>query len=173
MMADSTASIGVRGAYSAAGAVGHRHQERPHRRLPDRVPPQRPRSRIQLPPLDKIKNVGITLRREVSPDLCAGHQALSHLPPRPGEGARQPLRRGADGAGRSRGEEDRASGRREQKEEAFAALKANKTGSATGTSTRRWRSCTASGCSTPTSSPTTRTWCSRRISCSAIACTAT
>ena len=32
--------------------------------------------RIDLPPLEKVRTVGYTLRREVVGDLCAGHQPL-------------------------------------------------------------------------------------------------
>ena len=131
-----------------------------------------PISTIQLPPLDKIRTAGITLRREVSPTYAQDikHYLTFH---------RDLVK---DLAGRfdvvlmAQGEVEEKKivlGTPEQKEEAFAALQANKTGSTIGISTRRWRSSTASGCSIPTSSPITRTWCSRRISCSAIACTAT
>lgn len=67
MMADSTASIGVRGAYSAQVLwdIGIRNVRIVG--CPTAFRRNDPEMRIKLPPLEEIQNVGITMRREVSP----------------------------------------------------------------------------------------------------------
>jgi polysaccharide pyruvyl transferase WcaK-like protein len=67
MMADSTASIGVRGAYSAQVLwdIGIRNIRIVG--CPTAFRRNDPNLRIRLPDLDAVRNVGITLRREVSP----------------------------------------------------------------------------------------------------------
>lgn len=67
LMADSTASLGVRGAYSAEvlHAIGIKNV-----RIigcPTAFRANKPDLSITLPPLEEVKKVGITLRREVSP----------------------------------------------------------------------------------------------------------
>lgn len=67
LMADSTASIGVRGAYSAQALwdIGIRNV-----RIigcPTAFRGNDPDLAIKLPPLEDVKRVGVTLRREVSP----------------------------------------------------------------------------------------------------------
>ncbi|MAZ34724.1 MULTISPECIES: polysaccharide pyruvyl transferase family protein [Thalassospira] len=66
MMADSTTSIGVRGAYTAQVLwdIGIRNVRIVG--CPTAFRSNNPNMRIKLPELDTVKNVGITLRREVS-----------------------------------------------------------------------------------------------------------
>ena len=66
MMADSTTSIGVRGAYTAQVLwdIGIRNVRIVG--CPTAFRSNNPNMRIKLPVLDTVKNVGITLRREVS-----------------------------------------------------------------------------------------------------------
>ena len=66
MMADSTTSIGVRGAYTAQVLwdIGIRNVRIVG--CPTAFRSNNPNMRINLPELDTVKNVGITLRREVS-----------------------------------------------------------------------------------------------------------
>jgi hypothetical protein len=70
LMADSTTSIGVRGAYTAEvlGDIGI-HNTRIIG-CPTAFRRNDPELRIKLPPLDSIRKVGITIRREVSPDYA-------------------------------------------------------------------------------------------------------
>jgi len=67
MMADSTTSIGVRGAYSAQVLwdIGIRNVRIVG--CPTAFRRNDPNLSIKLPPLDEVRQVGITLRREVSP----------------------------------------------------------------------------------------------------------
>ncbi|RDJ22154.1 polysaccharide pyruvyl transferase family protein [Bosea caraganae] len=67
LMADSTASIGVRGAYSAEimNEIGIKNVRVIG--CPTAFRANNPNLAIKLPPLDSVKKVGITLRREVSP----------------------------------------------------------------------------------------------------------
>lgn len=66
-MADSTASLGVRGAYSAEvmNAIGIKNVRVIG--CPTAFRANKPDLAIKLPPLDEVKKVGVTLRREVSP----------------------------------------------------------------------------------------------------------
>jgi hypothetical protein len=67
MMADSTTSVGVRGAYSAQVLwdIGIRNVRIVG--CPTAFRRNDPSLKITLPPLDTVKRVGITVRREVSP----------------------------------------------------------------------------------------------------------
>ncbi len=67
MMADSTTSIGVRGAYTAQVLwdLGIRNVRIVG--CPTAFRRNDPDLAIRLPPLDEVRNVGVTLRREVSP----------------------------------------------------------------------------------------------------------
>jgi hypothetical protein len=67
LMADSTESIGVRGAYTAQVLwdIGIRNVR--IIACPTTFRRNDPDMRITLPPLESVKNIGITLRREVSP----------------------------------------------------------------------------------------------------------
>lgn len=70
LIADSTTSIGVRGAYTAQVLqdIGIRNT-----RIigcPTAFRSNAPDLRIKLPPLDSVRKVGVTIRREVSPDYA-------------------------------------------------------------------------------------------------------
>ncbi|HET8728743.1 MAG TPA: polysaccharide pyruvyl transferase family protein [Alphaproteobacteria bacterium] len=67
MMADSTTSIGVRGIYTAEVLWGLGIKNVRVVGCPTAFRNNDPELRIDLPPLDAVKNVGVTLRREVSP----------------------------------------------------------------------------------------------------------
>ena len=173
LIADSTASLGVRGAYSAEVLWDLGIKNVRIVGCPTAFRDNDPDLRIELPPLDKIKKVGVTLRREVSPTYAQDIERYLTF-------HRDLVK---EMAGRfdvvlmAQGEVEEkklALGTPEQKEEAHRrAEREQRLDRATGISTRRWRSSTASGCSTRTSSPTTRSSCAARTSCSATACTAT
>lgn len=125
MMADSTTSIGVRGTYSAQVLwdIGIRNV-----RIigcPTAFRRNNPNMKIQLPSLDKVRNVGVTLRREVSPAYAQDikryltfHRDLV-----------KSLAQRFDVVLMAQGEVEEKKivfGTQEQKEEAFAALRANK-----------------------------------------------
>lgn len=67
LMADSTASLGVRGAYSAEIMNGIGIKNVRIIGCPTAFRANKPDLSIKLPPLEEVKKVGITLRREVSP----------------------------------------------------------------------------------------------------------
>jgi polysaccharide pyruvyl transferase WcaK-like protein len=126
MMADSTASIGVRGAYSAQVLwdIGIRNVRIVG--CPTAFRRNNPNLNIQLPPLDAIRTAGITLRREVSATYAQDikqyltfHRELVKT-----------LAARFDVVLMAQGEVEEKKivfGTPEQKEEAFAALRANKT----------------------------------------------
>ncbi|WP_201829978.1 polysaccharide pyruvyl transferase family protein [Microvirga zambiensis] len=126
MMADSTTSIGVRGAYSAQVLwdIGIRNVRIVG--CPTAFRRNNPDLNIQLPSLDKIRTAGITLRREVSSTYAQDikqyltfHRDLV-----------KDLANRFDVVLMAQGEVEEKKivfGTPEQKEEAFAALKANKT----------------------------------------------
>jgi polysaccharide pyruvyl transferase WcaK-like protein len=126
MMADSTTSIGVRGAYSAQVLwdIGIRNVRIVG--CPTAFRRNNPDLNIQLPDLDKIRTAGITLRREVSSTYAQDikqyltfHRELV-----------KDLAARFDVVLMAQGEVEEKKivfGTPEQKEEAFAALKANKT----------------------------------------------
>jgi hypothetical protein len=126
MMADSTTSIGVRGAYSAQVLwdIGIRNVRIVG--CPTAFRRNNPDLNIQLPSLDKIRTAGITLRREVSSTyaqdikqyLTFHRELVKEL------AARFDVVLMAQGEVE---EKKMVFGTPEQKEEAFAALKANKT----------------------------------------------
>jgi len=126
MMADSTTSMGVRGAYSAQVLwdIGIRNVRIVG--CPTAFRRNNPDLNIQLPSLDKIRTAGITLRREVSSTyaqdikqyLTFHRDLVKELADR------------FDVVLMAQGEVEEKKivfGTPEQKEEAFAALKANKT----------------------------------------------
>ncbi len=126
MMADSTTSIGVRGAYSAQVLwdIGIKNVRIVG--CPTAFRRNNPDLNIQLPSLDKIRTAGITLRREVSSTYAQDikqyltfHRDLV-----------KDLANRFDVVLMAQGEVEEKKivfGTPEQKEEAFAALKANKT----------------------------------------------
>jgi hypothetical protein len=126
MMADSTTSIGVRGAYSAQVLwdIGIRNVRIVG--CPTAFRRNNPDLNIQLPSLDKIRTAGITLRREVSSTYAQDikqyltfHRDLV-----------KDLSTRFDVVLMAQGEVEEKKmvfGTPEHKEEAFAALKANKT----------------------------------------------
>lgn len=125
MMADSTTSIGVRGAYSAQVLwdIGIKNVRIVG--CPTAFRRNDPNMAIKLPPLEKVRNVGITLRREVSPAYAQDikryltfHRDLV-----------KSLASRFDVVLMAQGEVEEKKmvfGTPEQKEEAFAALRANK-----------------------------------------------
>lgn len=126
MMADSTTSIGVRGAYSAQVLwdIGIRNVRIVG--CPTAFRRNNPELNIQLPSLDKIRTAGITLRREVSSTYAQDiKQYLTfHRDLVKDLAARFDVVLMAQGEVE---EKKMVFGTPEQKEEAFAALKANKT----------------------------------------------
>jgi len=66
LIADSTASMGVRGAYSAEVMHGLGIRNVRIIGCPTAFRANKPDLRIKLPPLDQVRSVGVTLRREVS-----------------------------------------------------------------------------------------------------------
>ena len=126
MMADSTTSIGVRGAYSAQVLwdIGIRNVRIVG--CPTAFRRNNPDLNIQLPSLDKIRTAGITLRREVSSTYAQDikqyltfHRDLV-----------KDLANRFDVVLMAQGDVEEKKivfGTPEQKDEAFAALKANKT----------------------------------------------
>jgi polysaccharide pyruvyl transferase WcaK-like protein len=126
MMADSTTSIGVRGAYSAQVLwdIGIRNVRIVG--CPTAFRRNNPDLNIQLPSLDKIRTAGITLRREVSSTYAQDiKQYLTfHRDLVKDLAARFDVVLMAQGEVE---EKKMVFGTPEQKEEAFAALKANKT----------------------------------------------
>ncbi|MBM6594397.1 polysaccharide pyruvyl transferase family protein [Microvirga pudoricolor] len=125
LMADSTTSIGVRGAYSAQVLwdLGIRNV-----RIigcPTAFRRNNPNMQIKLPALDKIRTAGITMRREVSPSYAQNieryltfHRDLV-----------KNLAERFDVVLMAQGEVEEKKivfGSPEQREEAFAALRANK-----------------------------------------------
>lgn len=67
LMADSTASIGVRGAYSAQVLWDLGIRNIRIIGCPTAFRRNDPEQRIKLPPLESVRKVGVTIRREVSP----------------------------------------------------------------------------------------------------------
>jgi hypothetical protein len=126
MMADSTTSIGVRGAYSAQVLwdIGIRNVRIVG--CPTAFRRNNPDLNIQLPSLDKIRTAGITLRREVSSTYAQDiKQYLTfHRDLVKDLAARFDVVLMAQGEVE---EKKMVFGTPEQKEEAFAVLKANKT----------------------------------------------
>jgi len=126
MMADSTTSIGVRGAYSAQVLwdIGIRNVRIVG--CPTAFRRNNPDLNIQLPSLDKIRTAGITLRREVSSTYAQDiKQYLTfHRDLVKDLAARFDVVLMAQGEVE---EKKMVFGTPEQKEEAFTALKANKT----------------------------------------------
>ncbi|WP_026015537.1 polysaccharide pyruvyl transferase family protein [Chelatococcus sp. GW1] len=125
MMADSTTSIGVRGAYSAQVLwdIGIRNVRIVG--CPTAFRRNDPNLAITLPPLEKVKYAGITMRREVSPAYAQDikryltfHRDLV-----------KSLAQRFDVVLMAQGEVEEKKivfGTPEQKEEAFEALRANK-----------------------------------------------
>ena len=70
LIADSTASLGVRGAYTAEvlSRIGIKNVRIVG--CPTAFRNRDPGLEIRLPPLDRVREVGLTLRREVSPDYA-------------------------------------------------------------------------------------------------------
>ncbi|WP_210483375.1 polysaccharide pyruvyl transferase family protein [Microvirga antarctica] len=125
MMADSTTSIGVRGAYSAQVLwdIGIKNVRIVG--CPTAFRRNDPNLEIRLPALEKVRNVGITVRREVSPSYAQDikryltfHRDLV-----------KSLAERFDVVLMAQGEVEEKKmvfGTPEQKEEAFASLRANK-----------------------------------------------
>ncbi|GGG43599.1 polysaccharide pyruvyl transferase family protein [Chelatococcus composti] len=125
MMADSTTSVGVRGAYSAQVLwdIGIRNVRIVG--CPTAFRRNDPNLTIALPPLETVKYVGVTMRREVSPAYAQDikryltfHRDLV-----------KSLAERFDVVLMAQGEVEEKKivfGTPEQKEEAFAALRANK-----------------------------------------------
>ncbi|RDI58812.1 polysaccharide pyruvyl transferase family protein [Microvirga subterranea] len=126
MMADSTTSIGVRGAYSAQVLwdIGIKNVRIVG--CPTAFRRNNPDLEIKLPPLDAIRSAGITLRREVSATYAQDiKQYLTfHRDLVKSLAARFDVVLMAQGEVE---EKKMVFGTPEQKEEAFAALRANKT----------------------------------------------
>jgi hypothetical protein len=125
MMADSTTSIGVRGAYSAQVLwdIGVKNVRIVG--CPTAFRRNDPGLSIKLPPLEKVRNVGITLRREVSPAYAQDikRYLTFHRDLVKSLAARFDVVLMAQGEVE---EKKMVFGTLEQKEEAFAALRANK-----------------------------------------------
>lgn len=125
MMADSTTSIGVRGAYSAQVLwdIGIKNVRIVG--CPTAFRRNDPNMAIKLPPLEKVRNVGITLRREVSPAYAQDikRYLTFHRDLVKSLAARFDVVLMAQGEVE---EKKMVFGTPEQKEEAFAALRANK-----------------------------------------------
>lgn len=126
MMADSTTSIGVRGAYSAQVLwdIGIKNVRIVG--CPTAFRRNNPDLEIKLPPLEEIRTAGITLRREVSATYAQDiKQYLTfHRDLVKNLAARFDVVLMAQGEVE---EKKMVFGTPEQKEEAFAALRANKT----------------------------------------------
>jgi hypothetical protein len=69
-MADSTASVGVRGAYTAEVLWRHGIKNVRIVGCPTAFRNLDPNLQIALPPLDEVRKVGLTVRREVSPNYA-------------------------------------------------------------------------------------------------------
>lgn len=125
MMADSTASIGVRGAYSAQVLwdIGIRNVRIVG--CPTAFRRNDPNLQIKLPPLERVKSAGITMRREVSPAYAQDikRYLTFHRDLVKDLAARFDVVLMAQGEVE---EKKMVFGTPEQKEEAFAALRANK-----------------------------------------------
>lgn len=125
MMADSTTSIGVRGAYSAQVLwdIGIRNVRIVG--CPTAFRRNNPNMTIQLPPLDKVRYVGVTMRREVSPAYAQDIKRYLTFH----RDFVKSLAQRFDVVLMAQGEVEEKKivfGTQEQKEEAFAALRANK-----------------------------------------------
>lgn len=125
VIADSTASVGVRGAYSAQvmSDIGIKNV-----RIigcPTAFRRNDPEMRIELPRLDEVQNIGITIRREVSPTYAQDIERYLTV-------HRDLVKEMAgrfDATLMAQGEVEEKKlvfGTDDQKEEAIAALKANK-----------------------------------------------
>lgn len=124
LMADSTASIGVRGAYSAEVLNGIGIKNVRIIGCPTAFRANKPDLAIKLPALDSVREVGITVRREVSPTYAQDikryltfHRDLVKM-----------LAGRFDATLMAQGEVEEkklALGSPEQKEEAIAALRQN------------------------------------------------
>jgi hypothetical protein len=124
LMADSTASIGVRGAYSAEVLNGVGIKNVRIIGCPTAFRANKPDLAIKLPPLESVRKVGITVRREVSPTYAQDikryltfHRDLVKM-----------LAGRFDATLMAQGEIEEkklALGSSEQKEEAIAALRQN------------------------------------------------
>ena len=124
LIADSTTSLGVRGAYSAQVLwdIGIRNV-----RIigcPTAFRRNDPDLQIKLPPLDEVRRAGVTLRREVSPAYARdiGHYLRVHRDLVHSMAARFETSLMAQGEVE---EKKIVMGTPEQREEAFAALKAD------------------------------------------------
>lgn len=125
LMADSTASIGVRGAYSAEVLNGIGIKNVRIIGCPTAFRANKPDLAIKLPALDSVKKVGVTVRREVSPTYARDikryltfHRDLVKM-----------LAGRFDATLMAQGEIEEkklALGSSEQKEEAIAALRQNR-----------------------------------------------
>ncbi|MCB8821410.1 polysaccharide pyruvyl transferase family protein [Microvirga rosea] len=125
MMADSTTSIGVRGAYSAQVLwdIGIRNVRIVG--CPTAFRRNNPDMKIQLPSLDKVRYVGVTMRREVSPAYAQDIKRYLTFH----RDFVKDLAQRFDVVLMAQGEVEEKKivfGTQEQKEEAFAALRANK-----------------------------------------------
>jgi hypothetical protein len=125
MMADSTTSIGVRGAYSAQVLwdIGIRNVRIVG--CPTAFRRNNPNMTIQLPSLDKVRYVGVTMRREVSPAYAQDIKRYLTFH----RDFVKSLAQRFDVVLMAQGEVEEKKivfGTQEQKEEAFAALRANK-----------------------------------------------
>ncbi len=126
MMADSTASIGVRGAYSAQVLWDIGIKNVRIIGCPTAFRRNDPNLQITLPPLDTVRDVGITLRREVSSTYA---QDIKRYLTFHRDLVKQMAAR-FDVVLMAQGEVEEKKlvfGTDEQKEEAIAALKGNKT----------------------------------------------
>ena len=125
MMADSTTSIGVRGAYSAQVLWDLGIKNVRIVGCPTAFRRNDPELNIKLPDLDQVREIGITLRREVSPTYAQDiRQYLTFH-----RDLVKELAGRFDAVLMAQGEVEEKKlvfGTAEQKEEAIAALKANK-----------------------------------------------
>ncbi|MGH6860567.1 MAG: polysaccharide pyruvyl transferase family protein [Phyllobacterium sp.] len=125
IMADSTASIGVRGAYSAQVLKDIGIDNVRIVGCPTAFRRNDPAMKIVLPPLEEVRNVGVTIRREVSPTYAQniGRYLTFHRDLVKAMAARFDVTLMAQGEVE---EKKMVFGTPEQKENAMAALKANR-----------------------------------------------
>ncbi|MBZ9655486.1 polysaccharide pyruvyl transferase family protein [Phyllobacterium lublinensis] len=124
VMADSTVSVGVRGAYSAQVLNDIGIQNVRIIGCPTAFRRNDPDMRISLPALDDVREVGVTVRREVSPDYAQDIERYLTLH----RDLIKDMARRFDVTLMAQGEVEEKKlvlGTDEQKDEAIAALKAN------------------------------------------------
>jgi hypothetical protein len=168
LIADHTASVGVRGAYTAEVLWNIGIKNVRIVGCPTAFRRNDPDLRIDLPPLSTVRRVGVTLRREVSAAyaqeieryLCLHRELVRDL------ASRFDVELMAQGEVE---EKNWQSVRLSRKLKHSLSLPHGQMRN--GTSTRRCLHFTRPVCSIPMSLPTTSDWCGPRILCSATGCT--